>query len=54
MIAPAETLELAGVEASPPEIGTPGVRTEIWMMILLGVLAVLLVEWVTYHRRLTV
>ncbi|MEZ4337386.1 MAG: VWA domain-containing protein [Sandaracinaceae bacterium] len=54
VIAPAETLELAGVEASPPEIGTPGVRTEIWMMILLGVLAVLLVEWVTYHRRLTV
>ena len=40
--------------AEGSEIGAPGVRTEIWMMILLGVLAMLLVEWVTYHRRLTV
>lgn len=54
VIEPAEALALAGVEADAPEIGAPGVRTELWMTLLLGVLALLLVEWVTYHRRLTV
>lgn len=54
VIAPADTLTIAGVAADPPEIGAPGVRTEIWMLLVLAVLGVVSVEWFTYHRRLTV
>lgn len=54
VMAPAEELAIAGEVAGPPEIGTPGVRTDIWMMLVLLVLGFVLVEWFTYHRRLTV
>ncbi len=54
VIEPAETLRVGGVDAGPPVIGTPGVRSEIWMLLVALVLAVVLVEWVTYHRRMTV
>jgi hypothetical protein len=29
-------------------------RSEVWIYLLLGVLALSLIEWVTYHRRVTV
>lgn len=54
LIAPADTLSVAGRSAEAPELGTPGVRTEIWMLLVLGVLAILLIEWFSFHRRLTV
>src|SRR5690606_17198013 len=53
VIEPAERLELGGVEAPRPAIGRAGVRTELWMMLVLAVLGVVLIEWFTYHRRLT-
>ncbi|HJL16559.1 MAG TPA: VWA domain-containing protein [Sandaracinaceae bacterium LLY-WYZ-13_1] len=54
VIDPVETLEVAGRAAEPPSIGRAGVRTEIWMVLVLAVLGVVLVEWFTYHRRITV
>ena len=54
VIEPAEQLELGGARAPRPAIGRAGVRTEIWMVLVLAVLGVVLVEWFTYHRRLTV
>jgi len=54
VIEPAENLTIAGREATPPTIGAPGVRTEIWMLLVGLALGVLLVEWITYHRRMTV
>lgn len=54
IVEPAETLSIGGTEAAPPTIGRAGVRTEIWTMLVLAVLGALLVEWFTYHRRMTV
>lgn len=54
IVEPAEALAIGGVPARAPEIGAAGVRTEIWMMLVAAVLALLLVEWFTYHRRYTV
>ena len=54
ILTPADHLDIAGQTAEPPEVGRPGVRTEIWMMLVLLVIAALVVEWFTYHRRLTV
>lgn len=54
VIAPAERLDLAGAPAPRPEVGRAGVRTELWMLLVLAAIAVVLVEWFTYHRRLTV
>lgn len=54
IVEPAEQLSIGGVDAAPPTIGRAGVRTEIWTMLVLGVLAALLLEWFTYHRRITV
>ncbi|MGE0787485.1 MAG: VWA domain-containing protein [Sandaracinaceae bacterium] len=51
---PPETLELAGAELGPPERRARSVRTEIWTWLVLAALAVILIEWFTYHRRLTV
>jgi hypothetical protein len=31
-----------------------GVRRELWVYLLAGALLILLVEWWTYHRRITV
>lgn len=54
VLEPVEGLNVGGAEADAPEIGTPGVRAELWMLIVGLVLAILLVEWFTYHRRVTV
>jgi hypothetical protein len=53
-IAPQKTLGIGGKAAPKPEVGTPGLRREIWIYLLAAVLLVSLVEWVTYHRRVTV
>ncbi|MCZ7684291.1 MAG: VWA domain-containing protein [Sandaracinaceae bacterium] len=54
IVAPAERLEIAGARAEPPEIGAPGTRTELWMLLVLAALLVITLEWFTYHRRVTV
>lgn len=54
IMAPADRIDIAGQRARAPEIGTPGVRTEVWMLLVLAALGVIAVEWFTYHRRLTV
>lgn len=54
ILAPPDELEPAGAPFTPPAVVAPAVRTEIWMLLVLGALGVLLAEWVTYHRRITV
>ena len=54
LIEPVETLEIGGKTAGEVSGFTAGVRREIWLYLLLAVLLVSLIEWFTYHRRLTV
>ena len=37
-----------------PVAGRVGVRREIWIYLLAAALGIILIEWVTYHRRVTV
>ncbi len=53
-IAPADALTVGARQASAPSRGEVGVRRELWLYLVLFALFVLLVEWVTYHRRVTV
>jgi hypothetical protein len=53
-IAPRDTLVVAGHKATKAEAGSVGVRREIWAILLAAVLVLSMVEWVTYHRRVTV
>lgn len=52
--APQRTLEVHGARATAPRRGRAGVRRELWVYLLAGALLILLVEWWTYHRRVTV
>ena len=53
-IAPAESVAVGETQARAPTVGEIGVRREIWLYLVLFVLGVLIVEWLTYHRRVTV
>ena len=53
-IDPPDTLDVAGIAAGEPSQGEPGVRRELWIYLVLLALGILFVEWVTYHRRMTV
>jgi Ca-activated chloride channel homolog len=53
-IAPVKELELGKKKAEALAGFDPGVRRELWLYLLLAVAIVSVVEWVTYHRRLTV
>jgi hypothetical protein len=53
-IAPVPTLKVDGREAGAVLGFTVGVRREIWIYLLAAVLLVTTLEWLTYHRRLTV
>lgn len=53
-IEPAEELNVGGTVAESPSRGKVGLRREIWLYLVLLVLAVLIIEWFTYHRRMTV
>jgi hypothetical protein len=53
-ISPQKTLAVANREAPPPAVGSGGVRREIWLWLLAAVLALSVLEWITYHRRVTV
>lgn len=52
--APRPQLEVNGTRASAPVAGRMGVRRELWIYLLAAALGILFVEWVTYHRRVTV
>jgi hypothetical protein len=53
-IAPRQKLVVAGKSAEKAETGGTGVRREVWALLLAAVLVVSMIEWVTYHRRVTV
>jgi hypothetical protein len=53
-ITPGEKLELSGKQAELPAGFDPGMRREIWLYLLIAAAIVSTIEWITYHRRLTV
>jgi hypothetical protein len=53
-ILPQKKLAVASHEAPPPVVGSGGVRRELWLWLLAAVLALSVLEWITYHRRVTV
>lgn len=53
-IHPSDELRVAGRKAGEPSAGAAGARDRIWIYLVLGVLSVLFVEWILYHRRWTV
>jgi hypothetical protein len=53
-IAPQKELVLAGKKASAVSASTVSLNRDLWIYLLLAVIGVSLVEWITYHRRVTV
>lgn len=53
-ISPAEKLTVDGHDAAAVEGFHVGVRREVWIYLLLAVILITVVEWATYHRRITV
>lgn len=53
-IEPVPELDLGSKKAAALAGFNPGVRRELWLYLLLAVVIVSTVEWITYHRRLTV
>jgi hypothetical protein len=53
-IAPADKLVVDGKEAGSVSGFHIGVRREVWIYLLLAAVILTLIEWATYHRRLTV
>ncbi|MFW5875325.1 MAG: vWA domain-containing protein [Myxococcota bacterium] len=53
-IAPPERLEVAGRTPGTVSEASVALRREFWIYFILAVLGILLVEWLTYHRRWTV
>ena len=53
-ITPAADLTLAGKTLEAPPTFAISARRDLWVYVVLLVLALLCVEWITYHRRITV
>ncbi|HWA77131.1 MAG TPA: VWA domain-containing protein [Polyangiaceae bacterium] len=53
-IKPQPKLSLGGKATESASFGTPGVRHRFWAYLLLFVALASIVEWFTYHRRVTV
>ncbi len=53
-IAPRAQLVAAGRALAPPRAGRSGLRRDIWSYLAALALVIAAVEWVTYHRRVTV
>jgi hypothetical protein len=53
-IAPTDALLVGPTAAGEVTPGAAGVRRELWLYLLIAVLAVLGLEWFSYHRRYTV
>lgn len=53
-IQPVAELVVDGTKATEPAGFVVGVRREIWIYLLAAVLLITTIEWLTYHRRVTV
>lgn len=53
-ISPAETVTVNGAEATPPPTMRASVGGRIWLWLVMIAVAIVLLEWLTYHRRVTV
>ncbi len=53
-IRPADELRVAERKAGTVSSGVAGARQRVWVYLAAAVLAVLMLEWVLYHRRFTV
>lgn len=53
-IEPVKELKVAESTFGPPSSFVIGVRREIWVYLLILALAITAIEWLTYHRRITV
>ena len=53
-IAPRSKLVLGGSNARPLGRFTAGAQRELWVYLLLGAVLLSVIEWITYHRRVTV
>ncbi len=53
-IFPAADLSLGGKQLAAPDEFAVSARRELWIYVVLAVLGLLAIEWVTYHRRITV
>ena len=53
-IRPEPALALGGRALTAPEAFAVTARRDLWVYLVLAVLALLALEWVTYHRRITV
>jgi hypothetical protein len=54
VITPQPELKVAKKTSEAPSRFSVGVRREIWVYLLVAVLLVSAIEWLTYHRRITV
>jgi len=54
MLEPAEAVEVAGATASRPPEMRAGVGGEIWLWLVMLAALIVVLEWLTYHRRITV
>jgi hypothetical protein len=53
-IAPSSELTLGGKALQPPEAFAISRSQKLWIYLVLLAMALIMVEWVTYHRRITV
>ncbi len=53
-IAPSAELSLGGKKLEPPEAFAASHSRKIWIYLLFIAMALIVMEWVTYHRRITV
>lgn len=53
-IEPKKELRLGGKPATAVSAATVSLHSDVWIYLLLAVIALSLIEWVTYHRRVTV
>lgn len=52
--APRATLTVGATRATAPPPGRPGLRREWWVALLAAAALIVVVEWATWHRRVTV
>jgi Ca-activated chloride channel homolog len=53
-IQPQKELVWAGKKASAVSVAQVSLKSDVWIYLLLAVIAVSVLEWITYHRRVTV
>jgi len=53
-ILPQKELVLAGKKAGAVAVAPVSLKSDVWIYLLLAVIGVSVIEWITYHRRVTV